>query len=139
VGEFNSFARAARAVPDNGWIEYCNYVIKGVEITEETIAADLIETVLTGGGFVAQAHSPRHFQQSSFLSKLLNRQGWEAWSDEGRKDVLKCAVDFVRATVGDWPELEPVCTPEQFGELNRIVAEASAELGHSTLCNGQKV
>jgi len=139
VGEFNSFARAARAVLDNEWIEYCNYVLKGVEIIEETIAADLIETVGTGGGFVAQVHSPRQFQQSSFLSKLLNRQGWEAWSEGGRKDVLKCAVYFVRATVGDCPELEPVCTPEQFGELNRIVAEASAELGHSALCNGQKV
>jgi trimethylamine--corrinoid protein Co-methyltransferase len=126
-------------VLDNEWIEYCNYVLKGVEITEETIAADLIETVGTGGSFVAQEHTARHFRQSSFLSKLFNRQGWEAWSVGGRKDALECAMDFIRATVGDWPELEPVCTPEQFDELDRIVAEASTELGHSSLCNGQKV
>jgi trimethylamine--corrinoid protein Co-methyltransferase len=126
-------------VMDNEWIEFCNYVLNGVEVTEETIAADLIENVGIGGSFVAEEHTARHFRQSSYLSKLLNRDLWEAWRAEGRKDALSRAHDFVQATVGHSPSLDPVCTPEQFNELNRIVEEANAELGHSALRIGQNL
>jgi len=32
-----------------------------------------------------------------------------------------------------------VCTPEQFNELNRIMEEASAEVGHSALRIGHNL
>jgi trimethylamine--corrinoid protein Co-methyltransferase len=126
-------------VLDNEWMEFCNYALSGVEVTEETIAADLIETVGIGGSFVAEEHTVRHFRESSFLSKLLNRQLWEGWCAEGHKDALMRAREFVGATVGDTPTLDPVCTPEQFNELNRIMEEASAEVGHSALRIGHNL
>lgn len=118
-------------VLDNEWMEFSNYVLKGVEVTDDTIAADLIETVGIGGSFVAEEHTARHFRESLFLSKLFNCQGWETWWAEGHKDALTRARDFVQATAGDRPTLDPVCTSKQFKELNRIVEEASAELKRS--------
>ena len=115
-------------VLDNEWMEFCNYVLNGVEVTEETIAADLIETVGIAGSFIAEEHTARHFRESSFFSRLLHRQSWETWWADGHKDALAKACDFVRANVRDSDKLNPVCTPEQFNELNRIVEEASAEL-----------
>ncbi len=117
-------------VLDNEWMEYCNYVSNGVAVTPEAIAADLIETVGIGGSFIAEEHTARHFRENSFFSKLLNRQGWEAWQAEGSKDAFARAHDFVQATIGDQPTLEPVCTPEQFRMLNQIMQEASTELGN---------
>jgi trimethylamine--corrinoid protein Co-methyltransferase len=113
----------------NEWMEFCSYVLNGVKVTEETVAADLIESVGIGGSFVAEEHTARHFRQGSFMSKLLNRQGWEGWSAEGHKDALARACEFVQATVGDRPALKPVCTREEFDELNRIARKAGAELG----------
>jgi trimethylamine--corrinoid protein Co-methyltransferase len=118
-------------VLDNEWMGFCNYVLNGVEVTEQTIAADLIETAGIGGNFVAEEHTAKHFRESSFLSKLFNRQGWETWWAEGHKDALARARDFVHATVGDGATQDPVCTSEQFKELNRIVAQANAELERS--------
>lgn len=115
-------------VLDNEWMDYCNYVLNGVAVTPETIAADLIETVGIGGSFVAEEHTARHFRENAFFSRLFNRQGWEAWRAEGSKDAVRRARDFIEATVGEHPELEPACTPAQFKGLNEIMNEATAEL-----------
>jgi trimethylamine:corrinoid methyltransferase-like protein len=115
-------------VLDNEWMEFCNYVLEGIEVTEETIAEDLIETVGIGGNFLAEEHTAWHFRRSSFQSKLFNRQGWEAWQAVGAKDALQRAHDFVEATVGDYRTPEPVCTPEQQAELNHIVDRAMKEV-----------
>jgi trimethylamine--corrinoid protein Co-methyltransferase len=119
-------------VLDNEWMEFCNYVLEGIEVTEETIAEDLIETVGIGGNFLAEEHTARHFRGSSFQSKLFNRQGWEAWQAVGAKDALQRAHDFVEAIVGDYRTPEPVCTPEQQAELNHIVDCAKRELEQGT-------
>ncbi len=124
-------------VLDNEWMGYCNYILKGLEVTEETIAADLIESVGIGGSFVAEEHTARHLRENLFLSRLFSRKAWEAWQAEGRKDALARARDFVQKKVGDQPKPDPVCTPEQFKELNRIVEQARSELKQSTTISGQ--
>jgi trimethylamine--corrinoid protein Co-methyltransferase len=119
-------------VLDNEWMEFCNYVLEGIEVTEATIAEDLIETVGVGGNFLAEEHTARYLRNSSFQSKIFNRQGWEAWRSLGAKDSLQKAHDFVEAEVGDYRSLEPVCTPEQQAELNHIADHAKRELEQGT-------
>ena len=57
-------------VLDNEWLGYCNYILGGVEVTEETIAADLIETIGIGGNFLGEEHTARNFRKSFLQSKI---------------------------------------------------------------------
>lgn len=114
-------------VLDNEWMEFCNYILEGVEVTEASIAADLIDEVGIGGNYLAEEHTARHFRRNSFQSQLLNRDGWEAWLSRGSRDALANAHDFVEEKTGNYRDPEPVCTPDQFTELNRIVEHAKEE------------
>ncbi len=111
-------------VLDNEWMEYCNYILGGVEVTEETIAADLVETLGIGGSYVAEEHTGANFRANTYNSKLLNRQGWEGWLKLGAKDALARTAEFVATATAGYREMPPVCTAEQQKELDRIMEAA---------------
>jgi trimethylamine--corrinoid protein Co-methyltransferase len=113
---------------DNEWMEYCNYILGGIEVSEQSIAADLIEQIGIGGNFLAEEHTARHCRRSSFQSKILNRQGWEAWLGQGAREALERAHDYVESVIGNYRTPDPACTPEQFAELNRLANLAKAAL-----------
>jgi trimethylamine--corrinoid protein Co-methyltransferase len=115
-------------VLDNEWMDYCNYILGGIEVSEETLAADLMERVGVGGNFLAEEHTARHFRQNSFQSRFLNRQSWEAWQAGGAKGMLEKTHEQVESVVGHYQEAPPVCTPAQFEELARIVNQAKSQL-----------
>jgi trimethylamine--corrinoid protein Co-methyltransferase len=115
-------------VIDNEWLGFCNYVLKGFEVTEEMIAADLVETLGQGANFLTEKHTVRHFRKNLYQSSLFNREAWEAWVEGGRKDTLAQARQVVEEKTANYSSAAPVCTPQQFDELNRIVNCAREEL-----------
>jgi trimethylamine--corrinoid protein Co-methyltransferase len=115
-------------VIDNEWLGFCNYVLKGFEVTEETIAAELIEAIGKGGNFLTEEHTARNFRKNLYQSKLFNRQAWEAWLQGGAKDTLAQAHQFVQDKTANFALTAPVCTSHQFEELNRIADSAREEL-----------
>jgi len=115
-------------VIDNEWLGFCNYVLKGFEVTEETIAVELMERVGKSGNFLTEEHTARNFRKNLYQSKLFNRQGWEAWLQGGANDTLAQAHRYVEEKTANYASAEPVCTSRQFEELNRIVNGAIEEL-----------
>ena len=86
---------------DNEWMDIYNYVLRGVEVTEESLAEELIESVGRGGSYLAQEHTAVHMRRSYPHSKLLWRDTWDVWQARGAKDALARAADFVeQATSG---------------------------------------
>jgi trimethylamine--corrinoid protein Co-methyltransferase len=118
-------------VLDNEWMEFYNFILRGVEVTEETIAADVIEAIGIGGNFLGEEHTAKNFRKSLFQSKLLNRQDWETWIADGGKDTLARAHDYVGDMTANYRAALPVCTAQQFDELARIVVLARKELQQS--------
>jgi len=116
-------------VIDNEWLGFCNYVLQGFEVTEETIASDLMETVGKGGNFLTEEHTARNFRKNLYQSKLFNRQAWEAWLHAGANDTLMQAHSYVEKVTANYAAAEPVCSPQQFEDLARIVDTACRELG----------
>jgi trimethylamine--corrinoid protein Co-methyltransferase len=114
-------------VLDNEWLGYCNYILRGVEVTEETIAADLIESIGIAGNFLEEEHTALHLRESFFKSHLFRRQGWDAWISGGAKDVLDRAHELVEQMTQHYQDALPVCTPAEWDELCRIVATANSE------------
>ena len=61
--------------------------IRGIEVTRETLARDVIQKVGPGGNFLQEEHTFRHFRQELWMPTLLNRQPYGIWQQEGAKDM----------------------------------------------------
>ncbi len=60
--------------------------MEGIEITEETMALDVIDHVGPGGHFLAEEHTLKHFRRNWFPT-LLDRSSYSTWSENGKPSL----------------------------------------------------
>lgn len=120
-------------VLDNEWLEAYNYMVRGVDISEEALAEEVVATVGIGGSYLGQEHTAAHMRSSYPYSRLLTRDAWDAWQARGAKDALARAAAFVDHATAGYREQPPVCTPAQQRALGEIVSAARRETGLSSL------
>ena len=65
-------------------IEGNKYFLKGIEVSRETMAVDLIHKVGAEGNFLGADHTMRHFK-SIWYPNLINRENYETWEAGGSK------------------------------------------------------
>ena len=107
-------------------IAMAKQIIKTVEISDETLALDLIHKVGPGGSFVAESHTAKHFR-GVWFPKLLNRQNFDTWAAEGRQTMGDRARQKVRDILATH-QSQPV--PAQALErIKGILQSADARLG----------
>jgi len=53
--------------------------MRGVEISDETLALDVIDEVGPGGNFLSHRHTVRHFRKEFWFPELIDRRGVEEW------------------------------------------------------------
>ena len=58
---------------------------RGIEVTKETLARDVIQKVGPGGHFLLEDHTYNHFKKELWIPKLLTRQPYETWQSQGSK------------------------------------------------------
>ena len=59
------------------------YFLRGLEITPETLALDVMHEVGPGGNYIAQEHTFKHFKDQMYIPTLLNRQTYDQWQETG--------------------------------------------------------
>ena len=113
----------AQLVIDNEVFGMIMDTMDGFEISEETIALDLIDSVGPRGDFLREKHTARHARKGEqYQSQLSNRDTWEKWITKGRKEISEVAEDKARSILED---SEPVkLEPETEKELEVILEEA---------------
>jgi trimethylamine---corrinoid protein Co-methyltransferase len=109
-------------------------ILRGVAVTPDSLALDVIERVGPGGHYLTQEHTRRHFRGEMWIPSLMDRQMRRAWEAAGKKTM----ADRVRARVIDILEHhEPApISAEIEARLRQIVARADpgaagAEARHS--------
>jgi trimethylamine--corrinoid protein Co-methyltransferase len=70
-------------------------VLKGVEVTEETLAVDVTAEVGPGGNFLQEDHTFEHMRQEHFVPKIADRQPRENWEKAGKKDTFTRCHEIV--------------------------------------------
>ena len=68
-------------------ISMISYILKGVEVTDESLALDVIDKVGPGGQFITQEHTLKFFKKEHWMPKLLDRQTRSTWEKTGSKDL----------------------------------------------------
>jgi trimethylamine--corrinoid protein Co-methyltransferase len=70
-------------------------ILRGISVTPETLAADVIEKVGPGGHYLTQEHTRQHFKAETWFPTLIDRQMRRAWEAGGSQTM----ADRVRAKV----------------------------------------
>ncbi len=89
-------------------------IVRGMEVSQETLAVDLIKRVGIGGHYLAEEHTLRHLRGVTWFPGLTNRQRWDNWLAEGGKDMRQRGIERARVLLaGHHPEhLEPKLAAE---------------------------
>jgi trimethylamine--corrinoid protein Co-methyltransferase len=69
--------------------------MRGVEITEETLALDVIDRVGPGGHFLGDEHTFQHFREN-WIPQLLDRAPRDEWEQDGALTLGDRAANQVR-------------------------------------------
>ena len=98
-------------------------IMGGVEVSEETLALDVIDQVGPGGHYLAEDHTLRHFRENWYPS-LLDRTSYDQWVEEGRLTLGDRAAARAR-TLLETHEPEPLRL-DVAQQLAAVVARAEA-------------
>ena len=110
----------ASAYLQNEFIDMVLKVVNGIQISEETLAMDVIRDVGTAGEYITHEHTLRNFKNLSH-PKLMNRDNRENWEAAGAADIAELAYEKSLEVLNTY---KPKPRPENVQkELNRIYAE----------------
>lgn len=73
------------------------HFLRGVEITSETLALDVIDKVGPGGNFFAEEHTFNNFKKHMFFPELMNRHPYDKWREAGSTTFAIRANERVRS------------------------------------------
>jgi trimethylamine---corrinoid protein Co-methyltransferase len=107
-----------QAVLDDEIIGQARRLLRGIEVTEDTIAADLIEDVGPCGTFLDREHTMLNFQGEIRESPLFCRKQRENWEADGALPLQEAAE--IRAQELIEAAGPPMLLEEQTRELDRI-------------------
>lgn len=109
-------------------IGYVERIMKGIEISEETLAFDVIDSVVSGKDiFLSSEHTVRNFRKELWFPKLLDRQYWQAWRDSDAKDMMKRCIEKKNDILRNYSP-EPIDEHLE-KEIDKVVESAKRNLG----------
>jgi trimethylamine--corrinoid protein Co-methyltransferase len=100
-------------------IAMCRRFARGVEIDEESLAADLIDEVGPGGNYISHMHTAENFRKSHWLTRWLDHQHYTAWKESGSKTLYERLNAAVREIL-ETHKPEPIGADKE-REIERLV------------------
>jgi trimethylamine---corrinoid protein Co-methyltransferase len=79
----------AQLVLGNEAVGMAKKFMEGIRVDQETIGRQVIEDVGPGGHFLAEPHTLDHCRTAVWNSKLLAREPYETWKEQGEKDMAQ--------------------------------------------------
>jgi len=77
-------------VIDNEIAGYVKRLVRGIRVTDETLAVDLIRQTRSGS-YLPTIHTTKHMRSEQWFPALLNRSRWESWIERNGRDLLSIA------------------------------------------------
>ena len=105
--------------------ELCGLALRlarGIAVSEETLAVELIIEVNWQGHYLDQLHTARHYRREHYLPRLLRRESREIWESKGSKTALDLARERVRELLAKHRprDLEPAVEKELLDYLAMV-------------------
>ena len=97
-------------------------IMRGVEVSDDTLMLDLIDKVGPGGEFMSTKETARRCRAEIWTPTLMDRQPWVNWQAAGAQTML----DFIKAKL--WEILvthQPPPLPDGAAEKIEVILEAA--------------
>jgi len=112
-------------VADNALVGMIKHLFKGVRVTEEDLALDVIRRVGPRGNFLGDIHTFEHLRENSIGSNMIDRRKRDHWEKDGSKDLYTRATEEALDILNTH---KPEPLPESIqATLKEIIAECEAE------------
>ncbi len=117
-----TFSLAQLALCDD-LLSWIRHYAAPVEISDETLALDVIHEIGPDGQFLDHPHTTRHYKER-FYPNLLDRSTFEVWEARGGKTLAERAAEKVTRILAEH-QVEPL-PADVAGRLRHIVQRAEA-------------
>ena len=91
---------------------------RGIEVSDETLALEVIKSVGVGGHYLTQKHTLKHMRER-WAPSLADRRPYRAWEKDGRRGAREWANEKAKWILANHRP-EPL-EPELQAELSRII------------------
>ena len=91
--EFDLTASYEKLIIDNEILGRCLRVLRGIEVTDDTIALDLMLEIGAGGDYLAEQHTIEHMRSEFAPNTISDRESRDKWQAQGGKDAFARAHD----------------------------------------------
>jgi len=89
-------------ITDNEMLSHVYRMIRGIEVSEETLAFDAMKNVITGEGhFIGEIQTMEAMERDYFYPKFGDRSEPTTWAEEGARDIWRNANDQARRVLED--------------------------------------
>ncbi|OGS45033.1 MAG: hypothetical protein A3K76_01695 [Euryarchaeota archaeon RBG_13_57_23] len=85
-----------KIVIDNEICGMVSRILKGIEVTDETLAVDEIVRIGPAASYLGTPYTLHHFRKEQFIPELLDRKSRDLWEAAGRKDMAQVAREKAR-------------------------------------------
>lgn len=124
-----------KLVIDNEICGMAHRLLKGIEFSEETLAAELISEMGSFGDYLSTKHTLKWFRKEPYLpSAVIDRQNFEKWQEKGGKSSFDHARQIVEEILEN-PKA-PALSPEKNEALDnawRTIALADGEMDEAAV------
>ncbi|MCR4429226.1 MAG: trimethylamine methyltransferase family protein [Caldiserica bacterium] len=110
-----------RLVLDNEIAGMAYRALSGVEVDEETIAEEVIQTVGPSGHYLSQPHTMKYLRKEQYLPKLVSREIRAKFEEAGSKSMVERAHEEVERILSE--HKVPPLDPKVESELLNIIQE----------------
>jgi trimethylamine--corrinoid protein Co-methyltransferase len=78
-------------------IDQMRRIYRGIPISDEMLAVDVVREVGSQGDFLSHPHSLKHLRETQWRPTLSNRLGFEAWENAGKPSLLQRAKQKLKS------------------------------------------
>jgi trimethylamine--corrinoid protein Co-methyltransferase len=119
--DFSNSVCFEKILTDHDLLGMVERMIGGVEVSDKTLAIDIIDKVGPGGHFLANAHTRDYHKREHFIPKLFDTQPYDSWFKAGAREIRERATEEVKKIL---KEHQPPTLEKDIGErLQKYVKE----------------
>jgi trimethylamine--corrinoid protein Co-methyltransferase len=94
--EFTATLCYEKIITDHEFLGMVERLVRGIEVSDETLGVDLIDEVGPGGHFLAKKHTRRHHSREHFVPNIFDTRPYETWAASDTKDIRVRAREEVK-------------------------------------------
>lgn len=94
--DFGMTGSPMQLVLGNEIISHSNRLRRGIDVSKNHLAYDVIEEVGPGGNFLQNPHTFQNFRKEQWFPEISERRGYGEWEADGRKTMDQVAMEKVQ-------------------------------------------